>query len=662
MHLALTLALAMPQSAVVKHISQGVQEGAPAGLALASTDDFDGDGIRDFVVGIPDYDVFQFFGLTLQDMGRMEIRSGADGSLLFSYTDSSQVDALGASLEPRLGASVVGDMATTLLGFPRRPAFGLPGVGEVRTLVPIPFSTELGSLLIASAEDSSSFIDESFGAVLANIGDITGDGIPELAVGSPDGDRLFPNPFGSPFVSPDVGRVRLFEGATYNEIGRWSTFAVEGAQFGSAIIGIADVNGDGVRDMAVGAPGDDAGRVYIIDPTVSEGLGVLAELTGAATGDRFGASLASLGDLDGGGRDELLVGIPSRKVAPFVALQTGRVEAYDGEDYSLLWARNGSPFGYVGEVVAAADLDGDGLKSALLIDGVTIFDDPDQVRAFDGLTGVEEAGLDAWPARPGAALAAGLDTNLDGGEDFLVGLPELDNERGGQLCYGLFLGPGGGPGATARYLVDDDGPADFDSLAVAALVVSPGDTLEVNPGEYAATVITKPLKVMGLGNLISPALVESLVVDGASSTTVTGIETPKLAVRNVPGRAAFGDLTVDGETTEVSACNDVVIARSTLRALSDLSTPSVGQSALRVASSNLQLVSSKVSGADGTGTTNDGGIGVELVSGSNLWSMGSSLRGGDGAFGGAPILIAGGDGGDALRVGDGCTADVRGRT
>lgn len=661
MHFLLTLALVAPQSPVVKHISEGPQVGAPAGLALAATPDWNGDGIDDYVVGIPDFDTTSAFGSPVEEAGQVQIRSGADGSLLASVTES-----VFSPTDPRrLGQSVAGGFIDGVSNPASFPMAGVPGAGQVRSITINAFGGIVTGATVATADSSSLFNDESFGAVIANIGDITGDGWPELAVGSPEGDRLFPNPLGgNPLTVADVGRVRVFEGGTYNELGRWSTFAASGARFGSSIMAIADVNGDGVNEMAVGAPGDGAGRVYIIDPTVSESAGILAEITGTNDGDEFGASLANLGDLDSGGRDELLVGAPGRSVGLTVGFPTGRVEAIDGESYALMWAKNGSAFGYVGETVAAADLNGDGFKSALIVDGATLLEQPARVRAYDGSSGVEETSFDAWPADSRAALASGFDVDNDGGEDFLVGLPQLDYDKGGQLCYGLYLGPGGGPGATNRWLVDDDNPADFSSLAVACLAVSPGDLIEVAAGNYAPTTITKQLTIMGLGvPFFSPSSVESITVTEAARLTLTNLTLEALSVSNISGRASLGELNITGEaTTTITNCADIALVDCELRTVADPESGAAGPDGLRVSGSSLQLVASRVIGADGPIYSNDGGDAVVLTNGSKLWSMGSSLIAGDGDFGLPKFFFPGGNGGDALLVGDGCEADVRGRT
>ena len=70
MILLLSLALATPQSPAAKHLPEGPQVGAPAGTALASIDDWNGDGVRDYLVGIPDFDGTSLFGSLSEGLGR----------------------------------------------------------------------------------------------------------------------------------------------------------------------------------------------------------------------------------------------------------------------------------------------------------------------------------------------------------------------------------------------------------------------------------------------------------------------------------------------------------------------------------------------------------------------------------------------------------------
>src|SRR5690349_945134 len=91
-----------------------------------------------------------------------------------------------------------------------------------------------------------------------------------------------------------------------------------------AIARTGDVNGDGVPDMAIGAPladaagRKDAGAVYVVFGTrplaPKTALGTLGGagfvIQGATAGDVAGTALAPAGDVNGDGRADLLVGAP----------------------------------------------------------------------------------------------------------------------------------------------------------------------------------------------------------------------------------------------------------------------------------------------------------------------------------------------------------------
>lgn len=103
-------------------------------------------------------------------------------------------------------------------------------------------------------------------------------------------------------------------------------------EFGYSIASDADITGDGLPDIAIGAPGwsGDRGKVYLC--RAGDGA-VFATLEGQNPGDRFGAALCLIPDINGNGFGEIMVGAPGSDT---VAQNAGRVYVFDGGDQSLI--------------------------------------------------------------------------------------------------------------------------------------------------------------------------------------------------------------------------------------------------------------------------------------------------------------------------------------
>ncbi len=162
---------------------------------------------------------------------------------------------------------------------------------------------------------------DRFGRSAAALGDLDGDGVTDLAVGAPGDDDggVATGALHLLFLQPDgtVGGVaKISETA-----GNFGVDFDDGDQLGWSVAGLDDFGGDGVPDLAVGVMGDDdggdgRGAVWILQLDTDGSVLAAAKISDTAggftgqldDGDQFGAGVASLGDLDGNGVGDLLVG------------------------------------------------------------------------------------------------------------------------------------------------------------------------------------------------------------------------------------------------------------------------------------------------------------------------------------------------------------------
>ena len=275
------------------------------------------------------------------------------------------------------------------------PRLSTPGVIDLADPPP-------GAVVVIHGADT---LDNAGFAVKA--GDLDNDGIDDIVFSAPLGD-------GPANLRRDAGEVYVLFGR--RDLARPSVRDVAGI-FGPGVdltifgqdpadglgasLAIGDVNGDGVKDLVVGATGADgpennrfnAGEVYVIlgSPRlrfqnmrdIAAQVGRAADLTlfGAASGDQFGFSL-NLGELSGNGIADLIIGAPGvdgpnnqRANAGAVYVIFGGPNLINGlrrdmaeqvgppADLTLLGPDPGVSFGVT---TAVADLDGDRVNDLIV--------------------------------------------------------------------------------------------------------------------------------------------------------------------------------------------------------------------------------------------------------------------------------------------------------
>jgi hypothetical protein len=200
------------------------------------------------------------------------------------------------------------------------------GATETRNILMInPTATGNGTVSSAYKINESEFGNgnelsaDNFGISVANLGDLDGDGVQDIAVGEHSNDDggggngavwiLFLNTSGGVKSEYKINESRFGNG---NEL--------DGDAFGYGVANIGDLNGDGVQDIGVGeAWNDDGGgsngAVWILFLNTSGGVKSEYKINESRFGNgnelnanRFGNSIAGLGDLDGDGVQDIAVG------------------------------------------------------------------------------------------------------------------------------------------------------------------------------------------------------------------------------------------------------------------------------------------------------------------------------------------------------------------
>jgi len=304
------------------------------GGALARIADVTGDGIDDWIVGASNA------SQGVARNGRVELRSGVDGGFVYALWGQEQFGYLGTAV------AALGDTN---------------GDGRADFLVSAPLvdsnGQDAGTVFLHSGLDGGllrvhdgAAAGDSIGQGLVGLGDVSGDGLADYAIGAP-------------FSNGGLGYVEAFSGATGTSLRVLSSTGVMG-QIGFALARVTDRNGDTRDELAIGAPQDafaaaGAGSVLIWD--VASG-GFPQSVFGQA-GDELGTSVTELGDWNGDLTTDLLIGL---------AGGAGSARVYSGAGAGAAILATVAPEGTSGQLGAAVaggfDVDGDGQHEILVGD------------------------------------------------------------------------------------------------------------------------------------------------------------------------------------------------------------------------------------------------------------------------------------------------------
>ena len=434
------------------------QVGGFFATSVATAGDVNGDGFADVIVGAWGYNNGQ------NDEGRAFVYHGSGAGLSTTAAWSAESNQISAFFGWRVATAgdVNGDGFSDIAVAANLYDNGQLDEGRVFVY----HGSVAGLSTTAARTVEGNQMNAQFGVSVSTAGDVNGDGYADLIVGAHTYD----------IGQPDEGLAFVYQGSASGLLAfpSWTTESNQaGAQYGFSVATAGDVNGDGYSDVIVGSyvydnGQTDEGRTFVYHGSAA-GLAANPAWTTEANQDnaRYGSSVATAGDVNGDGYDDVIVGAETYNNG--VGTE-GRAFVYLGSAAGLsttaAWTAGSGQAnaGFGASAGTAGDVNGDGYSDVIV--GAPSHDNgqTNEGRALVYLgsaTGL--ATTPAWTAeseqanaRFGFSVATAGDVNGDGFSDVVVGAYLYNNGQTSEGRAFAYLGSAAGLSATAAWTAESD--------------------------------------------------------------------------------------------------------------------------------------------------------------------------------------------------------------